>query len=196
MITRRPPEHPQDARPSPPCRAGLRHTPARPGAGRLTARQRSRVEASSLNATASPAPWSQEFDGSRPCWPAVRSTLVRVRVCHVSAPAQVRLPPQALRVTTAGRMACSACQLVAWTPGTSRKVNRCLRLGGPAAGGWAGSGCGRPPACRPATEGVRLRSRAWPHQGCRRRGPPAAPARTPGCAAPHARSWPVPRPRR
>jgi hypothetical protein len=43
------------------------------------------------------------------------------RTCQVPAPAQVRLPPQALRLTTAGRMACSARQLVAYTPGTRRK---------------------------------------------------------------------------
>jgi type I restriction enzyme, R subunit len=34
MITRRPPEPRQDARPSPPCRSGRRRGPARPGAGR------------------------------------------------------------------------------------------------------------------------------------------------------------------
>jgi LuxR family maltose regulon positive regulatory protein len=34
VITRRPPERRQDARPSPPCRSGRRHAPAPPGAAR------------------------------------------------------------------------------------------------------------------------------------------------------------------
>ena len=41
-------------------------------------------------------------------WRAVRTTLVRT--CWVSAPLRVRLPPHTLRMTTAGRMACSARQ--------------------------------------------------------------------------------------
>ena len=57
---------------------------------------------------------------SRLRWRAVRTTLART--CWVSAPLRVRLPPQTLRVTTAGRMACSARQLVASTDGSHRKV--------------------------------------------------------------------------
>ena len=58
---------------------------------------------------------------SRLRWRAVRTTLAST--CWVSAPLRVRLPPQTLRVTTAGRMACSARQLVASTDGSHRKVN-------------------------------------------------------------------------
>ena len=36
-----------------------------------------------------------------------------MRTCWVCAPRTLRLPPQALRMTTAGRIACSARQLVA-----------------------------------------------------------------------------------
>ena len=57
---------------------------------------------------------------SRLRWRAVRTTLART--CWVSAPLRVRLPPHTLRVTTAGRMACSARQLVASTDGSHRKV--------------------------------------------------------------------------
>lgn len=46
----------------------------------------------------------------------------------MSAPAQVKLPPQDLRFTTAGRMACSPFQLVASTSLRSKKVNRCPTL--------------------------------------------------------------------
>ena len=53
------------------------------------------------------------------CW-AVRSTLVRT--CWVAAPRAERLPPQTLRLTTAGRRACSARQLVASTVGSKRKL--------------------------------------------------------------------------
>jgi hypothetical protein len=48
--------------------------------------------------------------GSRCCMVAVIRTLART--CQVSAPMVVRLPPQFLRMMTAGRMACSARQLV------------------------------------------------------------------------------------
>ena len=43
---------------------------------------------------------------SRCRWEAVRTTLAST--CWVSAPWRVRLPPQTFRMTTAGRMACSA----------------------------------------------------------------------------------------
>lgn len=55
---------------------------------------------------------------STPCWPAVRSTVITRP--WVAAPRQVRLPPHTLRLTTAGRMACSPRQLVASTPGRVR----------------------------------------------------------------------------
>ena len=42
----------------------------------------------------------------------------------MSAPLRVRLPPHTLRMTTAGRMACSARQLVASTDGSHRNVKR------------------------------------------------------------------------
>jgi len=50
----------------------------------------------------------------------VRST--DVRTCWVWAPCALRLPPQTLRMTTAGRIACSARQLVASMAGSPRKV--------------------------------------------------------------------------
>jgi hypothetical protein len=52
VITRRPPEPRQDARPSPLCRSGRRHAPARPG-GAVDRRQRSLAASSSSNAIAS-----------------------------------------------------------------------------------------------------------------------------------------------
>jgi len=56
---------------------------------------------------------------------AVRSALM-IRP-WVAAPRQVRLPPETLRTTTAGRMACSPRQLVAPTSGCWRKVKRASR---------------------------------------------------------------------
>ena len=56
----------------------------------------------------------------------------------MSAPWRVRLPPQTLRVTTAGRMACSARQLVASIDGSHRKANVAANSrsrGGEAVGG-------------------------------------------------------------
>ena len=58
--------------------------------------------------------------GSRPCWTAVRSALM-IRP-WVVAPRQVLFPPQTLRLTTAGLIACSARQLVASTPGWLRSA--------------------------------------------------------------------------
>ena len=58
---------------------------------------------------------------SRPRWRAVRTTLDST--CWVSAPRRVRLPPHTLRMTTAGRIACSARQLVASIDGSRRKRN-------------------------------------------------------------------------
>ncbi len=63
--------------------------------------------------------------GSWCCLAVVASTLERI--CWVSAPARVRLPPQVLRLTIAGRSACSARQVVACTPGVSRKVSSASR---------------------------------------------------------------------
>ncbi len=58
---------------------------------------------------------------SRPRWAAVRKT--DASTCWVSAPRAVRLPPpDILRVTTAGRSACSARQLVASSVGSKRKL--------------------------------------------------------------------------
>ena len=45
----------------------------------------------------------------------------------VSAPWRVLLPPQFLRLTTIGRMACSARQFVACTLGVVRNVSRLSR---------------------------------------------------------------------
>ena len=42
-------------------------------------------------------------------------------ICRVSAPRRERLPPETLRLTTAGRSDCSARQLVASTLGSNRK---------------------------------------------------------------------------
>ena len=58
---------------------------------------------------------------SRPRRRAVRTMLAST--CWVSAPWRVRLPPHTLRMTTAGRMACSARQLVASSDGSHRKRN-------------------------------------------------------------------------
>src|SRR5919197_5757738 len=63
--------------------------------------------------------------GSCCCRRALPSTLART--CQAPATAQVALPPHCLRHTTAGRMACSARQLVACTPGWTRKVNSASR---------------------------------------------------------------------
>src|SRR6266511_5286284 len=76
----------------------------------------------SRSATAGPG-WrsspTSSATGTR-CWRvAVRTTLATT--CQDSAPSQVALPPHCLRHTTAGRIACSARQLVAATPGTTRK---------------------------------------------------------------------------
>ncbi len=49
--------------------------------------------------------------GSRARWRLVRKTVIRI--CCVCADAGVRLPPQILRLTIAGRSACSARQLLA-----------------------------------------------------------------------------------
>ena len=54
-------------------------------------------------------------------WRAVRTTLARI--CWVRAPWGVRFPPQILRLTTAGRMACSARQLVASTSGAHKNAS-------------------------------------------------------------------------
>ncbi len=53
------------------------------------------------------------------CWAAVRSRVI-MRLC-VLTPGQVRFPPHTLRLTTAGRTPCSACQLVAGTSGSSQE---------------------------------------------------------------------------
>ena len=49
--------------------------------------------------------------------------MTEASVCCVAAPRQERLPPHTLRVTTAGRMACSARQLVTSMAGLRRKLN-------------------------------------------------------------------------
>ena len=64
---------------------------------------------------------------SRPRWRAVRTTLAST--CWVSAPWRVRLPPHTLRMTTAGRMACSARQLVASSEGSHRRVSSSSNAG-------------------------------------------------------------------
>ena len=58
------------------------------------------------------------WGSSRRC---VAVRMREVRIYWVCAPRQERLPPQTLRVTTAGRMACSARQLVASMAGLRRK---------------------------------------------------------------------------
>ena len=62
----------------------------------------------------------------------------------MSAPRRVRLPPQTLRMATAGRMACSARQLVASMDGSRRKRNTAgnSRAGCPAKRSAAASGGG------------------------------------------------------
>ena len=51
------------------------------------------------------------------------SSTTLARICWVRAPRGVRFPPQILRLTTAGRMACSARQLVASTSGAHKKAH-------------------------------------------------------------------------
>ena len=62
---------------------------------------------------------------SRFRWAAVRRTLAST--CWLSAGRRVRLPPETFRMTSAGRMACSARQLVASTDGCHRKANTAAR---------------------------------------------------------------------
>ena len=99
--------------------------------------------------------------GSRLRWRAVRTTLAST--CWVSAPRRVRLPPQTLRVTTAGRMACSARQLVASIDGSHKKRNtagnslaKCLAKRSAAANGGAVS------ISRPSRAASRPRADARP----------------------------------
>ena len=63
--------------------------------------------------------WTMPSKESFCCCQKVRSTLMRI--CCVSAPLRVRLPPQVWRATTAGRMARSTTLLVASKPGQWRK---------------------------------------------------------------------------
>ena len=66
--------------------------------------------------------WTSE--ASTACGLSARCVVVRMtlaRICWLFAPAQDRLPPHTLRVTTAGRIACSARQLVASIDGSNRK---------------------------------------------------------------------------
>lgn len=70
-----------------------------------------------MTAPAARAQRASQSISSRACWAAVLSTLMMVP--WVAAPRQVRFPPHTFRLTTAGRMACSARQLVAWRPGSS-----------------------------------------------------------------------------
>jgi hypothetical protein len=61
----------------------------------------------------------------RPCCQQVRHTDIRTDCAR--APTQVRLPPQTLRRMTPKRIANSARQLVASSPGCRRNVNRSSR---------------------------------------------------------------------
>ena len=63
---------------------------------------------------------TRRSSGSRRWWAHVRRTLATIDC--VAAPRGVRFPPQTFRVTTAGRIACSTCQLVASTSGRRRHV--------------------------------------------------------------------------
>ena len=62
---------------------------------------------------------------SRPCCSAVRMTLASI--AQASAADALRLPPVILRMTTAGRSACSAALLVPSTSGLCRNVVSLLR---------------------------------------------------------------------
>jgi len=64
----------------------------------------------------------EELDHVEVLLAAVRMRLIIL--AWVAAPRQVLFPPQTLRFTTAGRIACSARQFVASTPSCVRKVNR------------------------------------------------------------------------
>lgn len=63
--------------------------------------------------------------GERMSWLQVTST--ELRTAWAWAPIQVRLSPQTLRFTTAGRIACSARKLVASTLGCRWNVNHSLK---------------------------------------------------------------------
>ena len=166
------------------------------GGGRLTrvaagARKRSgtiRTGARSIVATTG--------GRSRSRWRAVRTTLAST--CWVSAPWRVRFPPHTLRITTAGRMACSARQLVASSEGSHRKRNtagnsvaRCAakRLAS-ASGGGASTSRPRRAMSRPRTD-ARDRA-ARPPRPARRRsaahGGPAPAADTANSGRPRCRS--------
>jgi hypothetical protein len=54
----------------------------------------------------------------------MRITLIVI--CWVRAPCSVRFPPKLLRLTIAGRRACSARQFVAWTPGLGQEREHVL----------------------------------------------------------------------
>lgn len=129
--------------------------------------------------------------GSCCCWAAVASTLAST--CQVVAPFQVALPPQGLRLTTAGRMACSARQLVACTSGMTRKVNSASRSRPSCASSLrlAQSRSVRPAAGRPPRPTARPPRRPRPgpaRRHRRRRGPPRPDG---GSGGPRGGSWPA-----
>ena len=94
-----------------------------PAGGRLAPRQEGGGSARASGTTGARAHSIVVINerGSRLRWRAVRTTLAST--CWVSARRRVRLPPHTLRVTTAGRMACSARQLVASIDGSHKKRN-------------------------------------------------------------------------
>src|SRR5262245_59548220 len=72
-----------------------------------------------------PQELTQEVHCRRPCCQQVRHTDISTACAH--APTQVRLPPHTFRRRTPKRIASSARQLVASSPGWRRKVNRSSR---------------------------------------------------------------------
>ena len=129
---------------------------------------------------------------SRSRWRAVRTTLAST--CWLSAPWRVRLPPQTFRITTAGRMACSARQLVASIDRSHKKRNtaansvaRCRAKRSASSSGGGASNEPTEPGYESAADRCQtvLAQLAVVASGHARQGPsarPLAPARPTDCA--------------
>jgi hypothetical protein len=106
--------------------------------------------------------------GSRACWVAVRSTLVRT--CQVSAPARVRLPPQLLRVTTAGADGLFGAPVGGLHAGQAQEPEQVLAFAGEVveqpAVGWVAGGPGHQ-LVELRAEAVGLAGQGGPIQGAR-----------------------------
>ena len=83
------------------------------GTARRSSRQVEVKSAAAMRGTRLTEEVAQNPEWVEARWVLVRNTVART--CCVCAPSRVRLPPETLRFTTAGRSACSARQLVAST---------------------------------------------------------------------------------